>query len=164
MEPESTMTVKAAEAFAAYVAMGPGRSLRSLAHVLAEQNHYKTASTAQRILADWSVRYRWQERLSAAITARTEDALAKAAEIDAQVFLGTREELSKRMAYADMLPLDAIIKVVEATRKPEPRGATQVNVNLSVTLRAIVERIAAEQGLDADEVLAEAERILEDGG
>lgn len=159
------MPPKAAEAFALYVGMGPGRSLRALASVLVEQDRYRTATTALGVLRDYSVRYRWQERLSAAITAKTEEALAKAVEIDAQSFLRTSELLARRIATAEPGEIDVVIKARESVRKPEPRGqATNVNVNLSVTLRAIVERVASEQGLDPDEVLAEAEQIIAAGG
>lgn len=158
---DPAMPAKAAYAFGCYVAMGPGRNLRALASILVEQDHYKTASTAFGILAGWSGRYRWQERLSAAITARTEDALAKAAEIDAQSFARTSELIADRLAVAEPAQLDAVIKIREAVRKPDARpGAATLNLNLSVTLRSIVERVAAEQGLDPAEVLAEADRIL----
>lgn len=158
------MTARAAEAFAAYVGMGPGRSLRGLAHLLAEQNVYKNSTAALRVLAQWSVRYRWQERLAAAITAKTEEALAKAAEIDAQSFLRSSELIAARISTVDALQVDAVIKMRETVRRPEPKTAgASVNLNLSVTLRAIVERVAAEQGLDADAVLAEAEQIIAAG-
>lgn len=157
------MTPKAAEAFAAYVAMGPGRSLRALAHLLVERNLYKNSSSAVRTIQEFSTRYHWQERLAAAITARTEEALAKAAEIDAQSFLRTSELLAKRLATTDPAQLDAVVTIRQSVRKPEPRGGANVNLNLSVTLRAIVERVAAEQGLDPEAVLAEAETILAAG-
>lgn len=159
------MTAKAAEAFALYVGMGPGRSLTGLAYMLVERNQYKTRTTARASVAVWSAKYRWQERLAAAITAKIEDALAKATEIDAGTFLKTSELLAKQLAGSDTHTADLVIKVRETVRKPEPRGAqASVNVNLSVTLRAIVERVAAEQGLNPDEVLAEADRIIAGGG
>lgn len=158
---DRAMPAKAAAYFALYVGMGPGRSLRSLASILVERGYYKTATTALRMLNTWSVEFRWQERLSAAITARTEDALAKAAEIDAQSFARTSELIADRLAVAEPDQLDAVLKIREAVRKPDARsGAATVNLNLSVTLRSIVERVAAEQGLDPAEVLAEADRIL----
>lgn len=161
---EREMTPKAAEAFALYVGMGPGRSLTTLAHVLVERSWYKTAPTARRMVADWSVKFRWQERLSVAITAKTEDILAKAAETDAQSFLRTSELIADRLALTDTGHIDAVIKMRESVRKPDPKsGAASVNLNLSVTLRAIVERVAAEQGLDPDDVLAEAEQIIAAG-
>jgi hypothetical protein len=158
------MTVKAAEAFAAYVGMGPGRNLRALAAILAEQGHYKTATTALGQLARWSSEHRWQERLAAAVTAKTEDALAKAAEIDAQSFLRTSEMIAERLAMTTPMMLDVLVKTRESVRKPEPKGAgASVNVNLTVTLRTIVERLAAERGLDPEDVLAEADEILKAG-
>jgi hypothetical protein len=160
----SQESTRAAEAFAIYTAMGPGRSLTALAHVLVERNWYKTVPTARSVVGGWSAKHRWQERLAAAITAQTEEMLAKAVEIDARSFLRTSELIAKRLGYAEPEHLDAIIKMRESVRKPEPRGNSQtINVNLSVTLRAIVERVASERGLEYEEVLAEAERTLREG-
>jgi hypothetical protein len=161
---DAIMTPKAAEAFAVYVGMGPGRSLTNLAHALAERDWYKTTPTARRVVADWSTKYRWQERLSAAITAKIDDVLAKAVEIDAQSFLRTSELLAKQLTVVEPVQVDTIIKMRESVRKPEPKHATgTVNFNLSMTLRAIVERVAVEQGLNAEDVLAEAESIISAG-
>lgn len=162
--PGERESPKAAEAFAIYVGLGPGRSLTNLAHVLTEQNRYKTRTTARNAVATWSVKHRWQERLAAAITARTEAALARANEIDAQTFARTSELLAQCIATVEPDDLEAVLKVRESVRRPEPRGVQAVNLNLSVALRKAVEREAAEQGLDPEEVLAEAERILEEGG
>ncbi len=158
------MTPKAAAAFHAYVGLGPGRSLRWLARLLAEQGQYKSGTAALPTLNTWSVKYAWQARLSAAITAQTEDLLAKAAEIDGRSFLRTSELVADRLAWADAGHVDAVIKMRETVRKPEPRGATtNVNVQIGATLRLIVERVAAEQGLSQAEVMAEAESILAGG-
>ena len=171
MSPQETSppvpqeTPRAAAAFSDYLALGPSRSLRALHAVYCRQSAHKAPTRRLETLAEWSVRYRWQERLSGAITAKTEEALAKAAEIDAQSFLRTSELLADRLTLATPLHTDMLVQIRAAVRKPEPKaaGATNVNVNLAVTLRAIAERVAAEQGLDVDEVLAEAERIIEDG-
>lgn len=60
-EQERQETPRAAAAFAEYCALGPARSLRKLAEKRV-QNGDK-ASTRMATLADWSTRYRWQERV-----------------------------------------------------------------------------------------------------
>lgn len=159
-ERQGEMTAKAAHAFGAYVAMGPSRSLRSLARVLTEQGLYKNSTAALRVLGKWSSEFRWQQRLAAAVTAETEARLARAAEIDAASFLRTSKLIAERLSWADAGHVDAVIKMREAVRRPDGKPGGALNVNLQVTIRAIVERVAAEQGLDPDEVLAEAESIL----
>lgn len=169
---DAEMTAKAAEAFARYVALGPGRSLRNLAHTLVEQGHYKTATVALRSLGEWSSKYHWQARIAAAATAKGEESQARALEWDDTTFLRTSELLAQQMAELEpgnvalKLPLiETVIKVRETVRRREPRGQqANVNLNVSVSLRNIVERVAAEQGLNPDDVLAEADRIIAGGG
>lgn len=155
-------TPKAALAFAAYIAMGHRRSLANLARLLVEQNHYKTVATAKSHLATWSVKYHWQDRIAAAITEKSERMLVQASEIDAKTFLRTSELLAERIAWTDPGHIDVVIKARESVRKPAPKGSASVDVNLSlsVSVRALVERAAQEAGLDVDEVVAEAERLL----
>jgi hypothetical protein len=50
-------SAKAAEAFALYVDMGPQRSLRKLCDSLGRDQTYLSQ------LSDWSVKYKWQDRL-----------------------------------------------------------------------------------------------------
>lgn len=157
-------TAKAAAAFAAYVEMGVGRSLRNLARQMVEQGYYETATTALKVLGGWSSKHAWQARLSAAITAKTDEALAKAAEIDAASFLRTSELVAERLSYTSPVDTNTVLAIRSAVRKPEPKQAgANLNLNLTVTLRQIVERVAAEQGLSEDEVMAEAESILAGG-
>lgn len=156
-----TETAKAASAFAAYIRMGPGRSLRALAHALVEQNQYKTSTTALGILNNWSTKYRWQERIAAAVTEKSERMLAQASEIDAATFLRSSELLHERLGLTLALDTDHVVKVRESVRKPAPKGgAAGVNVQVSVVLRNLAERAAAQYGLDPGQVVAEAERIL----
>jgi hypothetical protein len=160
-----TETARAAEAFAQYVAMGPGRSLRGLGAVLAEQGVYKTSASAFRVLKDWSVKYRWQERLAAAITEKTERMLAHAAEIDAKSFLRTSELIAERLAWTDAGHIDVVLKARESVRRPAPKGSANIDVDLQVTvsLRALAERVAQEEGLDPEEVVAWADRYVREG-
>ena len=168
---DADMTAKAAEAFARYIAMGPARSLSNLALILVEQNQYKTRTTARAVLAGWSTKYHWQSRIAAAATAKGEESQAKAQEWDDSAFLRTSELLAQQLAelepgnVAAKLPLiDAVIKMRETVRRREPRAAqANVNLSVSVSLRNIVEQVAAAQGLSADEVLAEAEQMMAGG-
>lgn len=171
-DDDAEMTAKAAEMFARYIAMGPSRSLRNLAYVLVEQNHYKTTTVALRSLGEWSSKYHWQSRIAAATTAKGEEIQAKALEWGDSTFLRTAEELAKLLAELEpgnvalkMPYIDAVIKIRESVRRREPRGAqanVNVNVGLAVALRDAVNAIAAEEGLDPEEVLARAERIVAD--
>lgn len=159
-------TAKAAEAFAAYVAMGPSRSLRALASTMAEQTLYKNRDSALASLNTWSTKYRWQARISSAVTEKTERLLAQAAEIDATSYLRTSELIRERLANIKPEDTNVIIPIRESVRRPAPKGSSSsvdVNVQVSVSLRDMAERIAAEEGLDPDEVVAEAERYLRTG-
>lgn len=171
-DDDAEMTAKAAEAFAMYIAMGPSRSLTNLAYILVEQNQYKTSTTARGILAAWSKKYHWQSRIAAAATAKGEESQGKALEWGDSAFLRTAEELAKVLAELEpgnvalkMPYIDAVIKIRESVRRREPRGAqanVNVNVGFAVALRDAVNAIAAEEGLDPEEVLARAERIVAD--
>lgn len=61
-------SAKAAAAFADYVNLGPGRSLRKLVE------YYNRPSTYLRQLAVWSTEYHWQERLAEMSLSRAEEA------------------------------------------------------------------------------------------
>lgn len=159
-------TAKAAIAFAAYVSLGPGRSLRALAYTLAEQNLYKNQASALASLNGWSSKYRWQDRLAAAVTEKTERLLAQAAELDAASYKRTSELLAERLALTGAIDTDHVVKIRESVRRPAPKGNTAgigVNVQVSVSLHDLAERVAAEEGLDAAEVVEWADRYLREG-
>jgi len=157
---------RAEQAFADYVAMGPSRSLRALAE--AYQGGIKPAPTRKlRTLAEWSTRYRWQERIAKAVTELTEAKMREAAELDAASFLRTSEVIAAISVLMMQNPLDVsvadVVKLRESVRRPVA-SSTTVHLNLSVDIevRQIAERIARDRGLDVDDVLAEAMRILDD--
>ena len=155
-------SAKAEAAFADYVALGPGRTLRALADRYAQQNRYKTASTALGILSNWSVKYAWQQRIADASSARAEQLLREAADLDAETFLASSRLLNQRMRYATRDHADAIVKMRESVRKPQPKGAS-VNVNVQVQVQRLAEKLAAQIGVPAEELLAEAARVAEMG-
>ncbi len=155
-----TETPLAAQAFADYLALGDKRSLRELAAEYVRRNRYKTETTAFNQLATWSTAHRWQDRIAAAVTAEAQAALERAAEIDARSFLRTSEMLAERLDMTNPIMLDVLVKVRESVRKPAPKGGSTVNVNVSVEIRELAERMAKEAGLDPDAVIAEAESIL----
>lgn len=148
---KSKESPKAAEAFAAYVAMGPSRSLRKLADALVAQNRYKTTTTALNSLRTWSAEFNWQERIATAASARADRMLEEAAELDADTFLRTSQDLNRRATFIDGFKVDEMIRVRESVRKPAPKGSTNVNVNVTVQVQQIVDRIAEEDGLTEDE-------------
>lgn len=146
-----TETPKAAEAFAAYVALGDGRSLRKLAAQLAEQGVYKTSTSAMRCLGPWSREYRWQDRIAQAASERAEAMLREASNVDADTFLRSSRILNERMQLATSGHVDMVVKVRESVRKPMPKGGTSVNVTVQVEVEHLIDQIAEEDGLTADE-------------
>ncbi len=159
-QPKLRETPKAAQAFADYVAMGSSRSLRKLADRLVQQNVYKTSTAAMRSLAMWSSHYDWQDRLANAATERSDAMLKEAAELDADTFVKTSKKLNAEVENS--LEPETIIKIRESVRKPAPKGTTSVDVNVSVDVayRQTAERIARERGLNVEDVLAEADRLI----
>jgi hypothetical protein len=153
---------RAERAFADYVAMGDGRSLRAL-HEQYRQSSSNPPAKSLDTLFDWSVRYKWQARLEQAATVRAEAMLIEAMHIDSDTFLRSSRILNERMQLATSGHVDMVVKVRESVRKPAPKGGATVGVNVTVdvAIQQIVERIAEESGLSADEILAEADRILE---
>ena len=144
-------TAKAAEAFAAYVALGPGRSLEKLAQQRVRQGYGKSTASVVRVLERWSSLYGWQDRIASARTEQSERMLQEAADLDAETFLETSRLLNERVHYSTRHHLDEIVKMRESVRKPTPKGGTNVNVNVSVEVQQMVDRIAEEDGLTDDE-------------
>lgn len=139
------MTTKAAEAFDAYVALGPDRSLDALAEKYRTSTEGVPTTQLSR-LKIWSTKYHWQMRLKSATTARTDARLELAGEYDADTFAMTSKELNRRAQYTTSDHLDAIIKIRESVRKPQPKSAS-VNVNLNL----IIDDLAQKYGLTDDE-------------
>lgn len=161
---QSRETPNAALAFADYVAMGPGRSLRALHERYCQQDADKVPTRRFETLADWSVKYHWQERIEHAASDRAQRLLEEAAELDADTFLQTSRLLNERVKWTDAGHLDAVVKMRESVRKPAPKGGTSVNVNVTVQLQQMVDRIAEEEGLTDDEreqLLAAVQRHLD---
>lgn len=113
-------------------------------------------------LGKWSSKYHWQAQIANAATARSDALLHEAAELDADTFLATSRLLNERVHLAIPGHTDIVVKMRESVRKPAPKGATTVDVTvtLSVEQRKIVERVAASRGLDIDEVMEELHGIL----
>ena len=152
-------SAKAEEAFADYVALGPSRSLRALAAVYVKQGRYKSETTAFNAVAHWSGKFRWQERLAEAASARSTALLEQAAELDADTFRRSSELLNERMHYSHPGDTEVVIKMRESVRKPAPKGGASVSVNVSVEVRHMAERMAEELGLDAEQLIRDAEDI-----
>lgn len=147
---------RAAEAFLDFVRLGPKRSLPKLAELY--QNRTEPVPTKQLSrLKVWSTKYKWQERVEQVDDEEAEAELRRAARMDAQTFNRTSEELNRRSAYANGLHMDELVRMRETVRKPAPKGGTSVTVN--VEIRHIAEKLAHELGIDASELIADAERI-----
>lgn len=153
-------TPKAAQAFLDYVEMGQGRSLRRLAELHVSQKLYKNSPAALRTIQKWSVNHHWQERLASAISAEADRKLIEAATLDADTFLKTSRHLNTQISSKTTgLELRDVVQVRESVRKPMPKGGTSVSVSLSIETRQVAERMAAELGINPDELIAEAEDI-----
>lgn len=141
--------------------MGPGRSLRALHERYCQQDADKVPTRRFETLADWSVKYHWQERIEHAASDRAQRLLEEAAELDADTFLQTSRLLNERVKWTDAGHIDVVIKMRESVRKPAPKGGTSVNVKVSVELRQMAEQLAAQLDCDAEELIADAERIAQ---
>jgi len=139
-------TPNAALAFRDFVGMGPQRSLRKLHDAYCLQTAHKPPTKRFETLADWSVKYTWQDRLAGAASAHVEALLNEAAELDADTFLITSRHLQRQVDEFSSYP-ETVIKIRESVRKPMPKGGAQVSVNVSVEVRQMIDRIAEEDGL-----------------
>lgn len=162
-------SAKAFEAFRTYVDLGSTRSLMKTGQRLA-----KNRTT----IGEWSVKWRWQERLAAWDTELSHRALD--AEAD------ERREMARRHARLDQLagnkiaqrligdeangikPIDVntmtwsdIRGLLEATQKLErlARGAGETQVDINVIKREAV-AIAVRDGIDPEVAAAEFDRIM----
>lgn len=154
-------TPRAAEAFADYVSLGPSRSLQKLVDFYRATPQSSTKPPPTRhldTLKDWSVKHGWQDRIAQAITDRTLALLAEASELDAETFLATSREYRRRMddTMRDAMPLDAIHPLRDRVKAPATRGA---GVTLNVTIVQEAERLAAQLGISANDLLADASAI-----
>lgn len=147
-------TAKAAQAFADYVALGPTRSLAKLAR------NYGKRSGYVRQLETWSAHHNWQQRLAQAITDRTLSLLAEAAELDAETYLAASREYRRRTdtGMVDAMRLDDLHPIRDRVKPSSPRGSL---VTVNVTILDEAERLAAELGIAAADLLNEAEAIAQ---
>jgi len=160
--PTPKETPKAAEAFAAYVALGPKRSLRRLADEYVTQNRYKTTATAFNSLRDWSRIHGWQERLREAAEARSSAMLDEAADLNTETYLAIcreyheriRDEMAAAWKVGDLHPLFDRVKPApkaSATVEHKHTGEVRHTYDLSrlseyelANLRALAEKYETE--------------------
>lgn len=126
------MTDKAAEAFADYVELGPGRSLSRLASVY-KSSTIPTPTKTLRTLTGWSSKYQWQARISEAVTQAVTRKLELAAELDADTFLKTSERLNETVSGPGFIGPADVTRIRESVRKPEAK--TTVDVTHSGTIK-----------------------------
>ena len=142
------MTDKAAEAFADYASMKPGkRSLRGLAETYVQQDRYKTASTAFRQLSRWSGQYQWPDRIASVTTAAANRKLELSAELDADTHFETARRFNDLIHSPGFIDANTLARIRESVRKPEPKGGTSVSVNLDIQISQAIERIADAEGM-----------------
>lgn len=162
--PKTRETPKAAEAFAAYVAMGPGRSLRKLADQLVSQNIYKSSTTAMLALKRWSVTHEWQARLRDAATARSTRMLEESVELDAESFLFTSRQINERFHVSCPVRSDELLKLRESVRTPTQKNGPSVdvgvNISLTVQQEVVLQRVAERRGLSVDDLLARSNSLV----
>jgi len=108
----------------------------------------------------WSIKYDWQSRIAFAATARSDALLNEASELDADTFLITSRHLHKQVNDFSSYP-DTVIKIRESVRKPIPKGGAHVSVNVSVEIRQLAEKLAKEIGVDASDLIREAEALAQ---
>lgn len=115
------------EAFADYVRLPrPERSYTNLAQLYVERKYYDTVATARSVIARWAGEHRWQERIEAAATEQSERELREAAELDANTYLRTSQELNRRAEFVDGLHMDELVRMRESVRKPAVKGTMEV--------------------------------------
>lgn len=143
-------------AFADYVALGPGRSLAALAEIYRSRTESVPTKNLTTI-KQWSIRYRWQERLAESASARSDQMLRDASELDAESFLISSRILNKHIKAEDSITIDEAIRVRESVRKPISKHGVAIDISVNVMQQA--ERIAAELGITPEDLLADAEEI-----
>lgn len=158
--PQPAMTAQAAAAFLDYVALGPARSLSKLIGLYRDTHQFSTNSPPTKhldTLKRWSVKYGWQNRIAQAVTERGTRLLAEAAELDTETFLATSREYHRRLTGTaiEAMPLPGLHDVRGQVRRKDPAGGHTVNV----VIVQEAQRLAAELGVSADDLIADAELI-----
>lgn len=128
------MTDKAAEAFAAYVDLGPGRSLEALARRYKRSTEPVPTKHVQ-TLKTWSAKYGWQARISDAVTAAVTRKLEQAAELDADTFLKTSQRLNDLVNSPGYIDPGNVTRVRESVRKAESKSVASIDVRHSGTVK-----------------------------
>jgi len=149
---------KAAAAFADFVALGDDRSLAKLADLYRNRTDPVPTKQLSR-LKIWSSKYKWIERIEQFEDEQAEAQLRESARLDADTFLATSRIANERIKWTTPHNIDVVLKIRESVRKPAPKGGASVSVNVSVEVRHMAERMAEELGLDAEQLIRDAEDI-----
>lgn len=119
---ELTMTAKAEEAFADYVALERPRSLERLAKERVRQGVGQSSSGQKRQLEKWSAQYGWQERIRRLAESKLNEANETRADIYLRVIREydrrTRDEMAAAMRLHDLHQLHDRVKF------PDPQRVT----------------------------------------
>ncbi|MDF2757511.1 MAG: hypothetical protein K0S99_142 [Thermomicrobiales bacterium] len=119
----------AAEMFAAYVGLGPQRSLRKLAA------DFPNPSSKLRQLVTWSSKYGWQDR----IKALAEDELEEAVELRRGIYLRILREYDRRTEEYMLraAKLDEMHGVYDRVKPAEPTTGVNVGVGMTTVVQII---------------------------
>lgn len=159
MSDYPVMTAAAAEAFAAYVELGPKRSLESLASMY--RNSAEPAPTKHlRTLKDWSAKFQWQARITEAVTAAASRKLELAAELDADTFFKTSERLNETVSGPGFIDPGNLTRIRESVRKPEPKQSASIDVTHSGTIKHAHHDMSAFTDEEIDTLAELAEKKL----
>ena len=134
------MTSRAARAYDDLVARIAQSGDDTLTGLLGEyQTRTKGVPTRQLSrLKAWSAKYGWRARIAQVQAEAADEQLAQAAIIDAETFLKSSRLLAERMNLSTPLHVDAIVKIRESVRKPQPTNSAGVNVGVQTTVVQIV--------------------------
>jgi hypothetical protein len=137
MQPRETAAAKAA--YAAYVALGPSRSLAKLRDALIVQGHTGKPSAILRQLEAWSSQHGWQRRLADMAEAQ----LAEAEDLRRSVYLTILREYARRFGengMADAARTDELHGVYDRVK---PAEAAPLAGNFTAVVQVIRESKAA---------------------
>jgi hypothetical protein len=167
MEHFRDMPERVASAFEAYIALGPKRSLRSLAAM----KEFETIGKAIATLKRWSVRYHWQARLTAherevvkQMEQQFKDALLDKRQIDLNAIEAVKERFYMRVTidpndpnltaaqrrralnptlldFCRIIQIEQVLfgRLVQARAKPEAAGERYTDEELQAMMRALAQ-------------------------
>lgn len=121
-------TAKAAQAWADYFALGPGRSLEKLADQYLSRTESVPTKQLSR-LKEWSTDHGWQERLKQLASEQT----AEVVELERAILIAGTRELHRRYGKDEPLvgtKTDELLSVLSHVKPREPVGSLVGNATI----------------------------------